>query len=135
MISALVLVMVWFQFRGYFDTKAKLYVVSPRSGLSMDPGSKVTYNGVPIGRVKEIEVRGVAEERLRAELAHELDLVRIVVEHRIDDRTVLRRRVPHEVADRVGRLVEESLDLQPVTIGRAAAQRILHSLVATNADL
>ena len=40
-ISALVLVMVWFQFRGYFDTKAKLYVVSPRSGLSMDPGSKV----------------------------------------------------------------------------------------------
>ena len=30
-VSALVLVVVWFQFRGYFDTKAKLYVVSPLS--------------------------------------------------------------------------------------------------------
>ena len=55
-ISALVLVMVWFQFRGYFETKAKLFVVSPRSGLSMDPGSKVTYNGVPIGRVSAVGI-------------------------------------------------------------------------------
>ena len=51
-ITALVLVLTWAQFRGWFETKAQLTVLTPRSGLSMDPGSKVTYNGVPIGRVK-----------------------------------------------------------------------------------
>ena len=71
-ISALVLVMVWFQFRGYFETKAKLFVVSPRSGLSMDPGSKVTYNGVPIGRVKVIDVVGQADDT-KARLALDVD--------------------------------------------------------------
>ena len=71
-VSALVLVVVWFQFRGYFDTKAKLYVVSPRSGLSMDPGSKVTYNGVPIGRVKEINVVG-KEDDTKARLQLDVD--------------------------------------------------------------
>ena len=67
-ISALVLVMVWFQFRGYFETKAKLFVVSPRSGLSMDPGSKVTYNGVPIGRLAGTEVVTAPGERAEAKL-------------------------------------------------------------------
>ena len=54
-VAALVLTLTWAQFRGYFDTKAQLTVITPRSGLSMDPGSKVTYNGVPIGRVKETD--------------------------------------------------------------------------------
>lgn len=37
------------QFRGDFTPKTKLTMVVARAGLVMDPGSKVTYNGVEIG--------------------------------------------------------------------------------------
>ena len=37
-------------------------MLSSRSGLSMDPGSKVTYNGVQIGRVADIEEVNVGGE-------------------------------------------------------------------------
>jgi phospholipid/cholesterol/gamma-HCH transport system substrate-binding protein len=50
-----VVALTWFHFRGYFDTKAQLYVMASRAGLSMDPGAKVTYNGVPIGRLTAAE--------------------------------------------------------------------------------
>ena len=36
---------------GDFTDKTKLTMLSDRAGLVMDPGSKVTYNGVQIGRV------------------------------------------------------------------------------------
>jgi phospholipid/cholesterol/gamma-HCH transport system substrate-binding protein len=42
------------QFRGDFTPKTKLTLVASRAGLVMDPGSKVTYNGVEIGRVAGI---------------------------------------------------------------------------------
>ncbi len=42
------------QFRGDLTPKTKLTIVAPRAGLVMDPGSKVTYNGVEIGRVSRI---------------------------------------------------------------------------------
>jgi phospholipid/cholesterol/gamma-HCH transport system substrate-binding protein len=51
LITALVLTATWLQFRGNFDEKTDVKLIAARSGLSMDPGSKVTYNGVPIGRV------------------------------------------------------------------------------------
>ncbi|MBW0019843.1 MAG: MCE family protein [Mycobacterium sp.] len=53
-ISAVVLVLVYGQFRGDFTTKSKLTMLADRAGLVMDPGSKVTYNGVEIGRVADI---------------------------------------------------------------------------------
>ncbi len=46
-----VVVTVLMQFRGDFTPKTQLTLISQRSGLVMDPGSKVTYNGVQIGRV------------------------------------------------------------------------------------
>jgi phospholipid/cholesterol/gamma-HCH transport system substrate-binding protein len=52
---AVVVVLVFFQFRGDFTPKTQLTMVASRSGLSMDPGSKVTYNGVQIGRVAKIQ--------------------------------------------------------------------------------
>lgn len=55
--AVLVLALTWSQFRGYFDTRAVLYVMYNRSGLSMDAGSKVTYNGVPIGRLQAAEAQ------------------------------------------------------------------------------
>ena len=42
------------QFRGNFTPKTKLTMLASRAGLVMDPGSKVTYNGVEIGRVAAI---------------------------------------------------------------------------------
>ncbi|OBB13099.1 MCE-family protein MCE1A [Mycolicibacterium setense] len=51
-----VLTLTWMQFRGAFEKKTELTVLSGRAGLSMDPGSKVTFNGVPIGRLASVDV-------------------------------------------------------------------------------
>jgi phospholipid/cholesterol/gamma-HCH transport system substrate-binding protein len=53
-VAALILVLVYGQFRGNFTQKTRLTMVASRAGLVMDPGSKVTYNGVEIGRVAKI---------------------------------------------------------------------------------
>jgi phospholipid/cholesterol/gamma-HCH transport system substrate-binding protein len=47
-------VLVYLQFQGQFTPKVTLTMVASRSGLVLDPGSKVTYNGVQIGRVGSI---------------------------------------------------------------------------------
>ena len=54
LVSAVVLVFWWFQFRGELTPKTRLTMLAARSGLVMDPGSKITYNGVEIGRVAGI---------------------------------------------------------------------------------
>ncbi|GAA2413779.1 MCE family protein [Mycolicibacterium llatzerense] len=71
--AVLVLALTWSQFRGYFDTKAVLYVMYNRSGLSMDPGSKVTYNGVPIGRLQAAEAQSGSDGRTQAKLVLNVD--------------------------------------------------------------
>ncbi|MBZ4573910.1 MCE family protein [Mycobacterium avium] len=58
-IAALILALVagalvYGQFRGDLTPKTKLTMLASRAGLVMDPGSKVTYNGVEIGRVGDI---------------------------------------------------------------------------------
>jgi phospholipid/cholesterol/gamma-HCH transport system substrate-binding protein len=55
LIAALVLWLVYLQYSGDFIDKTKLTMLSDRAGLVMDPGSKVTYNGVQIGRVAQID--------------------------------------------------------------------------------
>jgi phospholipid/cholesterol/gamma-HCH transport system substrate-binding protein len=54
LVGVLVLVLVYLQFRGDFTPKTELTMVASRAGLVMEPGSKVTYNGVEIGRVADI---------------------------------------------------------------------------------
>jgi phospholipid/cholesterol/gamma-HCH transport system substrate-binding protein len=54
-LCAVVLVSVYYQFRGGFTTKTQLTMIAGRAGLVMDPGSKVTYNGVQIGQVAYVE--------------------------------------------------------------------------------
>jgi phospholipid/cholesterol/gamma-HCH transport system substrate-binding protein len=55
LVLAVVLVaLVYLQFRGDLTPKTTLTMVSDRAGLVMDPGSKVTYNGVEIGRVSNV---------------------------------------------------------------------------------
>ncbi|MUL82784.1 MULTISPECIES: MCE family protein [unclassified Mycolicibacterium] len=56
LVTALILALTWMQFRGTFEKKTQLTVLSGRAGLSMDPGSKVTFNGVPIGRLASVDV-------------------------------------------------------------------------------
>lgn len=51
LIVVLVFGFTWVQFRGYFESVVPLVLMAERAGLSMDPGSKVTFNGVPIGRL------------------------------------------------------------------------------------
>jgi phospholipid/cholesterol/gamma-HCH transport system substrate-binding protein len=53
-VAALALVLIYGQFRGNFTPKTQLTMLAARAGLVMDPGSKVTYNGVEIGRVGSI---------------------------------------------------------------------------------
>jgi phospholipid/cholesterol/gamma-HCH transport system substrate-binding protein len=57
-----VLVFVYLQFRGFFLQREPLTMMSSRAGLSMDPGAKVTYNGVEIGRVGRVEEVTVGDE-------------------------------------------------------------------------
>src|ERR1700757_1408911 len=54
LVNAVLLMFWWFQFRGELTPKTRLTMVAARSGLVMDPGSKITYNGVEIGRVAGI---------------------------------------------------------------------------------
>jgi phospholipid/cholesterol/gamma-HCH transport system substrate-binding protein len=66
-IIAVITVLVFLQFRGDFTPKTTLTMLASRSGLSMDPGSKVTFNGVEIGRVAKvttIEQGGVPKAKL-----------------------------------------------------------------------
>lgn len=72
LVAIVVLVLVFFQFRGDFLPRTQLTMMAARSGLSMDPGAKVTYNGVEIGRVGEVEQVTVGEEP-RAKILLEVD--------------------------------------------------------------
>ncbi|OKH73206.1 MCE-family protein MCE1A [Mycobacterium sp. SWH-M1] len=72
LITIVVLVLVFFQFRGDFLPRTQLTMMAARSGLSMDPGAKVTYNGVEIGRVGEVEQVTVGDEP-RAKIVLEVD--------------------------------------------------------------
>ena len=53
---AAVAVFIYGQFRGDFTPKVQLTLMSDRAGLVVEPGSKVTYNGVAIGRVSRISI-------------------------------------------------------------------------------
>lgn len=67
LVCGLVLTLVYLQFRGDFTPKTELTMVATRAGLVMEPGSKVTYNGVEIGRVagiSEIERDGAPAAKL-----------------------------------------------------------------------
>lgn len=73
LISAITLALLWLQFCGYFEGTARLYVLAGRAGLSMDPGSKVTFNGVPIGRLQAVEAVTGDGGRPEARLVLDID--------------------------------------------------------------
>jgi phospholipid/cholesterol/gamma-HCH transport system substrate-binding protein len=54
-IAAVVTTLVYLQFQGKLTDYTQLTLLSSRAGLVVDPGSKVTYNGVAIGKVGAID--------------------------------------------------------------------------------
>ncbi|MGE2691908.1 MCE family protein [Mycolicibacterium pulveris] len=92
LLSIVALVLVYLQFRGDFLPRTQLTVISARAGLSMDPGAKVTYNGVEIGRVAAVDGVTVDDEP-RAKILLDvdpkyLDLIPRNVDASIDATTV-----------------------------------------------
>jgi phospholipid/cholesterol/gamma-HCH transport system substrate-binding protein len=57
---------IYLQFRGDLTDKTQLTLLSFRAGLVVEPGAKVTYNGVEIGRVSRIDM--VDEHGAKAKL-------------------------------------------------------------------
>jgi phospholipid/cholesterol/gamma-HCH transport system substrate-binding protein len=72
LITIAAIVLVYFQFRGDFLQREQLTLMSGRAGLSTDPGVKVTYNGVEIGRVGAVDEVDVGGEP-RAKLTLDVD--------------------------------------------------------------
>ncbi len=89
---ALLLALIYGQFRGDFTPKTTLTMLAARSGLVMDQGSKVTYNGVSIGRVagiSEVEHSGKPAARFTLDLDPEyVDLIPSNVVAKIQATTV-----------------------------------------------
>ncbi len=78
-IAAVVAGLIYLQFRGDFIRSTELTLVSSRSGLVVEPGAKVTYNGVEIGRVARIgtvDVDGTAKAELS--LAIDPDYLKLI---------------------------------------------------------
>ncbi|MCV7241048.1 MCE family protein [Mycolicibacterium celeriflavum] len=55
-IAAVAVGVLYLQFRGDLTPRTQLTLLSPRAGLVVEPGAKVTYNGVEIGRVSQISL-------------------------------------------------------------------------------
>lgn len=72
LLAIVALVLVYMQFRGDFLPREQLTLMAARSGLSMDPGAKVTYNGVEIGRVASVDAVDVGGEP-RAKITLDVD--------------------------------------------------------------
>jgi phospholipid/cholesterol/gamma-HCH transport system substrate-binding protein len=72
LLTIVAIVLVYLQFRGDFLPREQLTMMSNRAGLVMDPGSKVTYNGVEIGRVSEVSEVSVGDDT-KAKILLEVD--------------------------------------------------------------
>jgi len=55
-IATVIAAVLYLQFRGDLTDKTQLTLLSPRAGLVVERGSKVTFNGVEIGRVARIDM-------------------------------------------------------------------------------
>jgi phospholipid/cholesterol/gamma-HCH transport system substrate-binding protein len=64
--------LIYLQFRGELTDKDQLTLLSSRAGLVADPGSKVTYNGIEIGRVSQIGMTDV-DGKPKAKLTLDVD--------------------------------------------------------------
>src|SRR5882757_2111575 len=62
-----VMALLYYQYEGDFAATTQLTMITARAGLTVDVGSKVSYNGVQIGRVTkvdEVNAGGAAKAKL-----------------------------------------------------------------------
>src|SRR3569833_2617858 len=71
-LTIVAIVLVYLQFRGDFLPREQVTMMASRAGLVMAPGSKVTYNGVEIGRVSEVNEETVGDDT-KAKIVLEID--------------------------------------------------------------
>ncbi len=71
-IASAVGALIFMQFRGDLTRATPLTLLSSRAGVVVDPGSKVTYNGVEIGRVSRIGMVDV-DDTPKAKLTLDVD--------------------------------------------------------------
>ena len=92
MLLAAIGAFIYLQFRGALTEKAHLTLLSPRAGLVVERGSKVTYNGVQIGRVARIEMvneHGAPLAKLTLDVTrHYMQFIPVNVEAQIHATTV-----------------------------------------------
>ena len=62
LLTVAAVLLVYFQFHGDFLQREQFTMMSARAGLSMEPGARVTYNGVQIGRVGAVNAVDVSGE-------------------------------------------------------------------------
>lgn len=72
LLTIVAIALVYLQFRGDFLPREQVTMMAARAGLSMDPGSKVTYNGVEIGRVADVSQTTVGDKP-QAKITLEID--------------------------------------------------------------
>jgi phospholipid/cholesterol/gamma-HCH transport system substrate-binding protein len=78
-IAAVVAGFIFLQFRGDLTDKKHLTLLSSRAGLVVDPGAKVTFNGVEIGRVSRIGmIDDGGAEKARLSLEVDPDFMRFI---------------------------------------------------------
>ena len=104
LLTIVAIVLVYFQFRGDFLPREKLTMMSDRSGLSMDPGAKATFNGVEIGKVGTVDQTTVGGQP-RAKITLEVDpkylkLIPKNVDAKINATTVFGNKYISFVAER-----------------------------------
>jgi phospholipid/cholesterol/gamma-HCH transport system substrate-binding protein len=66
-VAAVVGTLLFLEFRGDLTSTERLTLMSSRAGLVGEPGKKVTYNGVEIGRVAQIgrvDIGGIEKAKL-----------------------------------------------------------------------
>ncbi|WP_111512723.1 MCE family protein [Mycobacterium kyogaense] len=69
--ATVVVALVMMQFKGAFTPAVSVGLITNRSGLAMDRGARVTYNGVTVGRVRDvahIDDGGVPAARLTLDI-------------------------------------------------------------------
>lgn len=72
-VAAIAASLLYLQFRSELAPKSHLTMLSLRGGLVVDPGSKVTHNGVEIGKVAGVDyvgVDGTAKAKLTLNVDH-----------------------------------------------------------------
>ncbi len=65
--------LIFLQFRGELTRSSELTLLSRRAGLVVEPGAKVTFNGVEVGRVARIAGTATAGDTPQARLTLRVD--------------------------------------------------------------